>query len=65
GEGIEPVLDALRTIGLESGVEFQSSTTGGIHIWFPLTKPARTWDLAIAKQRTLEINNIEAKNGVL
>ena len=65
GEGIEPVLDALRKIGLKAGIEFQSSTTGGIHIWFPLSRAVRTWNLAIAIQQTLESNRIETKNGVL
>lgn len=65
GEGIERVMDALRTIGLKSGIEFQSSTNGGMHIWFPLSGAVRTWELAIAIQQTLETNNVEMKNGVL
>ena len=65
GEGIEPVLDAMRSIGMTSGLEFQSSYSEGIHIWFPLARPTVTWQLAIAMDTACRRNGLEVRNGVL
>jgi len=65
GEGVEPVLEALEGIGLKVGLEFQSSTTGGMHIWFPIKNAVGTWDLAVAIQHALTDAGLEIKNGIL
>ena len=65
GEGVEPVLEALESIGLEVGLEFQSSTTGGMHVWFPIKNAVGTWDLAVAIQHALTEAGLKIKNGVL
>lgn len=65
GEGIEPVLNALAKIGLHAGLEFQSSTTGGIHVWFPLGCAVHTWTLAVAIEGALAKSGLEIRNGVL
>ena len=65
GEGVDPVLEAVRGIGLQVGLEFQSSRTGGIHIWFPMKDAVLTWDLAVAIQDALTEAGLEIRNGVL
>ena len=65
GEGVEPVLEAVRGIGLQVGLESQSSRTGGIHIWFPMKDAVLTWDLAVAIQDALTEAGLENRNGVL
>lgn len=65
GEGIEPVLDAMRSIGLVSDLQFQSSHSEGIHIWYPLPEPAGTWELANAMEAACQSHNLEIRNGAL
>ena len=65
GEGVEPVLDAMRRIGLLVGLEFQSSTSEGMHIWFPIKSEVGTWELAVAIEHTLTEAGLEIRNGVL
>lgn len=65
GEGIEPVKEALGEIGLEAAIEFQSSTSGGIHLWYPLATMTQRWELAVAIEQCLLMQEIEIKNGVL
>ena len=65
GEGIEPVLEAMKKIGLEAVIEFQSSYSNGIHLWFPLREACGTWDLAKAMEATCRSSGLEIRDGVL
>lgn len=65
GEGIETVKEALGEIGLEDAIEFQSSTSGGIHLWYPLATMTHGWELAVAIEECLLMQELEIKNGVL
>ena len=48
GEGIEPVKNALAEIGLIRALEFQSSFSTGMHLWYPLPEAKKSWELANA-----------------
>jgi hypothetical protein len=65
GEGIEPVIEAMTLIGLEEPLEFQSSHSGGIHLWYPLGEAYRTWDLARAMRSVCAYKGVEERSGVL
>ena len=65
GEGIEPIKEALLEIGLTSAIEFQSSTSSGIHLWYPLATLSRAWDLAMNLEACLLSKGLEKRNGVL
>jgi len=65
GAGLAPVLNALSEIGLNEGLEIQSSCSGGLHLWFPLCEPVGTWKLAVAIEETCERNQLQVENGVL
>ena len=65
GAGLTPVLNALSEIGLNKGLEIQSSSSGGLHLWFPLCEPIGTWKLAVAIEETCERNKLQVENGVL
>ena len=65
GLGLAPVLNALSEIGLNEGLEIQSSCSGGLHLWFPLCEPVGTWKLAVAIEDACERNQLQVENGVL
>ena len=65
GAGLAPVLNALSEIGLNEGLEIQSSCSGGLHLWFPLCEPVGTWKLAVAIEETCLRNQLQVENGVL
>jgi len=65
GEGIEPVIDALRAIGLQRPVELQSSHTTGVHLCYGLNKPVQTWILMESLVGAANRANLEIKDGVL
>ena len=48
GEGIEPVKNALAEIGLIEALEFQSSFSTGMHLWYPLPEAKKSCELANA-----------------
>ena len=64
-EGIEPVKDALAEIGLIKALEFQSSYSKGVHLWYPLPTANNSWELAIAMQDACKAKNLEIKGGTL
>ena len=65
GEGIEPIKEALLEIGLTTAIEFQSSTSSGIHLWYPLATLNKAWDLAKELEACLLSKGLEIRNGVL
>ena len=65
GEGIEPVKNALAEIGLIRALEFQSSFSTGMHLWYPLPEAKKSWELANAIGDACRVKNLEIKNGVL
>ena len=65
GEGIEPVKDALAEIGLVEALEFQSSFSTGLHLWYPLPMPAKSWHLANLIEDACRAKKLEVRDGVL
>ena len=65
GEGIEPIKEALSEIGLTTAIEFQSSTSRGIHLWYPLATLSKDWDLAKEIEACFLSKGLEIRNGVL
>ena len=65
GEGIEPIKEALLEIGLTTAIEFQSSTSSGIHLWYPLATLSKAWDVAKELETCLLSKGLEICNGVL
>ena len=65
GEGIEPVKDALAEIGLIRALEFQSSFSTGMHLWYPLPEAKKSWELANEIGDACRAKNLEIKDGVL
>ena len=65
GEGIEPIKEALLEIGLINAIEFQSSTSSGIHLWYPLATLSKAWDIANKLEACLFNKGLEIYNGVL
>ena len=64
-EGIKPVKEALAEIGLIEALEFQSSYSTGVHLWYPLPTANNSRELAIAMQDAARAKNLEIKGGTL
>ena len=65
GEGIEPVKNSLAEIGLIKALEFQSSFSTGMHLWYPLPAAANSWELANAIDDACRAKKLEIRDGVL
>lgn len=64
-EALRRLLAALEDIGLVRPLFIQSSSSGGLHIYFPLPCPVRTFHLAHLLRQTLERAGMEIKAGQL
>ncbi len=51
---IDRLMAALEPIGLVSTIVCTSSSSGGIHLYFPFEQAQRTWELALVLQALLE-----------
>ena len=61
GEGsFEPLLERCRLMGLNRPLQIRSSFSGGIHLWFPLSQPVKTFDAALSMKRALLTPGIES-----
>lgn len=65
GEGIEPVLDAMKGVGLVEPLIFLSSFSGGIHLWYPLGQAIRTCELAKIIENAVLAAGLEVRDGIL
>lgn len=63
GEG--PVIKALKTIGLKKAIMIKSSSSGGIHLIYPLRRPVPSKELARAIKAALNKAQIEIMPGTL
>lgn len=64
-DSIDHIRAALETIGITRSVLVRSSWSGGLHLYIPLPKPVKTFDLALALRRTLEAQGFDVKPGQL
>lgn len=61
GEGsLETLLERCRLMGLNHPLQIRSSFSGGIHLWFPLSQPVKTFDAALTMKRALLTPGIES-----
>lgn len=61
GEGsLETLLERCSLMGLNRPLQIRSSFSGGIHLWFPLFKPVKTFDAALTMKRALLTPGIES-----
>ena len=65
GEGLEPVLASLRSAGLKYPIEFQSSHSTGIHLWYALAEPVNSWQLAKSLDAAAKNAKLQVNDGVL
>lgn len=64
-EALRRLLSVLEDIGLVRSLFIQSSGSGGLHIYFPLPTPIKTFHLAHLLRQTLEQARLEIKAGQL
>ena len=58
--GLENLLERLAVLGLRKPLIFQSSTSRGLHLWFPLKRPQQTFEVALSVQQGLQAGAIDA-----
>ncbi|MEO1144417.1 MAG: hypothetical protein AAFY26_02300 [Cyanobacteria bacterium J06638_22] len=62
---IPRLLEALEPIGLVGFLPCTSSYSGGLHLYFPLDRACKTWDLAFAAQTLLQRAGFQVAPGFL
>ena len=61
--GIQPILDAMESLGLCRYILVRSSSSEGIHIYFSLEKPVSAWGLACAAHAALTAAGVTVAAG--
>ena len=64
-DGIDRIKDALACLGLIEALEFQSSFSTGIHLYYPLPTAVKTWDLACALAHACRAKKLDVSGGNL
>ena len=62
--GIQPILDAMESIGLCRYLLIRSSASGGLHIYFPLAEPVGSWALARTAHAALTAAGVTVAAGI-
>ncbi|MEL6159912.1 MAG: hypothetical protein AAFR18_11890 [Cyanobacteria bacterium J06627_32] len=62
--GIQPILDAMESLGLCRYLLIRSSVSGGLHIYFPLAEPVSSWGIACAAHAALTAAGISIAGGI-
>lgn len=62
--GIQPILDAMESLGLCRYLLIRSSVSGGLHIYFPLAEPVSSWGIACAAYTALTTAGVTVSAGV-
>ena len=57
-DALEPLLERCRLMGLRCPLKFRSSFSQGIHLWFPLSKPVKTFRAAVTLNNTLRASEL-------
>ena len=64
-QGIDKILSAMASIGLEGYFRTQSSNSTGLHLYFPLSESVNSFNLACAARHALEKAGLTVKGGTL
>ena len=62
--GIEPILEAMESLGLCRFLLIRSSGSDGLHIYFPLAEPVRSWAIACAAHSALTAAGVKVAGGI-
>lgn len=62
--GIGPILAAMESLGLCRYLLIRSSSSGGLHIYFPLTEPVSSWGIACAAHAALTAAGVKVAGGI-
>ena len=62
--GIQPILDAMESLGLCRYLLIRSSTSEGLHIYFPLAESVSSWGLACAAHAALTTTGVTVAAGI-
>ena len=60
---IKPILAAMESLGLCRYLLIRSSTSGGLHIYFPLNEPVNAWGLACLAHAALAAHGVTVASG--
>ncbi|MFK8186368.1 MAG: hypothetical protein AB8B99_23580, partial [Phormidesmis sp.] len=63
-QGIDPILEAMESLGLCRYLLIRSSESGGLHIYFPLAEPVSAYGLACAAHSALTAAEVRIAGGV-
>lgn len=63
--GFRRIQESLEDLGLVSSLVVQSSTSGGIHLYFPLGTDQTSWEVGVAVTTLLENQGLHIKPGIL
>ena len=61
--GFHPILAVMERLGLCRYLIVRSSTSGGIHLYFPLLEPVNAWQLAATAHNALTASGITIAGG--
>ena len=64
-KGVDRIKQAMADIGLVEALEFQSSFSTGIHLYYPLPTAVKTWDLACALAHSCRAKKLDVSGGNL
>ena len=62
--GIEPILEAMESLGLCRFLLIRSSVSVGLHIYFPLAEPVSSWGIACAAHAALSAAGVRVAGGI-
>ena len=61
---LDPILDAMESLGLCRYLLIRSSVSDGLHIYFPLSEPVSSWGLACAAHAALTMAGVTVAGGI-
>jgi hypothetical protein len=62
--GFHPILMTMERLGLCRYLIIRSSTSGGLHLYFPLPEPVNSWQLAYTAHSALTADGIQIAGGI-
>ena len=62
-QGYQAILTTMERLGLCRYLIIRSSTSGGLHLYFPLPEPVNAWKLALTAHQALTVDGISIISG--